>query len=177
MSQHQKEIGMPKRTTNVFSPSMLLVLDKLFRLKIISNNCMFWHVIPVGRNLFEVRLGSEGFTVNEEKRTCSCTMWQLSGIPCVHATKVIFLINMVHESYVPVWFETDMYFVAYYNFVKLVTGLVRDEGAGGSRGGASVFRGKEGDGWSRGGAGGSRGGAFGSRGGASGSRGSADVFR
>ncbi|GJT52801.1 multidrug resistance-associated protein 5 [Tanacetum coccineum] len=110
-----------------------------------------------------VRSGCKGFTVDEGKRTCSCRMWQLSGIPCFHATKVIFLINRVLESDVPAWFETDMYLVAYHNFVKPVLedvdvvqrGPVRDEGAGGSRGDAR----------------GSRGGASGSRGGASRSRG------
>ncbi|GJX66193.1 hypothetical protein Tco_0300536 [Tanacetum coccineum] len=45
-------------------------------------------------------------------------MWQLSGLPCVQAIKVIFLINRVPESYVPAWFETDMYFVAYHNYVN-----------------------------------------------------------
>ncbi|GJV64238.1 multidrug resistance-associated protein 5 [Tanacetum coccineum] len=50
----------------------------------------FWHVIPDGGNLFNVRSGSEGFTVDEGKRTCSCRMWQLSGIPCVHATKSMY---------------------------------------------------------------------------------------
>ncbi|GJS37581.1 multidrug resistance-associated protein 5 [Tanacetum coccineum] len=83
----------------------------------------FWHVIPAGGNLFEVRSGSEGFTGYEGKRTCSCRMWLLSGIPCVHATKVIFLINRVPESYVPAWFETDMYFVAYHNFMKPIPGM------------------------------------------------------
>nr|GEV01943.1 multidrug resistance-associated protein 5 [Tanacetum cinerariifolium] len=47
----------------------------------------FWHVIPAGGNLYEVISGSEGFTIDEGKRTCSCRMWQLSGLPCVHATK------------------------------------------------------------------------------------------
>ncbi|GJV01948.1 integrase, catalytic region, zinc finger, CCHC-type containing protein [Tanacetum coccineum] len=37
----------------------------------------------------KVRSGSEGFTVDEGKRTCSCRMWQLSGIPYVHAIKAI----------------------------------------------------------------------------------------
>ncbi|GKC85941.1 pentatricopeptide repeat-containing protein, partial [Tanacetum coccineum] len=74
-------------------------------------------------NLFKVRSWSEGFTVDEGKRTCSCRMWQLLGIPCVHATKVIFLINRAPESYVPAWFETDMYYVAYQNFVKPVPGM------------------------------------------------------
>nr|GEU66036.1 MAK10-like protein [Tanacetum cinerariifolium] len=115
-------------------------------------------VIPAGGNPFEVRSESEGFTVDEGKRTCSCRMWYLSGIPCVHAIKVIFLINMVLESYVPAWFKTDMYFVAYHNFLKPVPGrprkkkavinledgdvhvhvrgIVRDENAGRSKGGA-----------------------------------------
>ncbi|GJW68901.1 multidrug resistance-associated protein 5, partial [Tanacetum coccineum] len=61
--------------------------------------------------------------VDEGKRTCSCMVWQLSGLPCVHATKVIFLINRVPESYVLAWFETDMCFVAYYNYVKPVPGM------------------------------------------------------
>ncbi|GJU51851.1 multidrug resistance-associated protein 5 [Tanacetum coccineum] len=114
---------MVEGTTKVFSPSMLLVLNKLFRLKLTTNNYRFWHVIPAGGNAFEVRSGSEGFTVGEGKRTCSCRMWQLSGIPYVHATKVIFLINRVPESYVPAWFETYMYYVAYNNFVKPVPGM------------------------------------------------------
>ncbi|GKA01300.1 multidrug resistance-associated protein 5 [Tanacetum coccineum] len=88
------------------------------RLEWLKEQQRFWHVIPAGGNLNEVRSGSEGFTVDEGKRTCSCRMWQLSGLPCVHATKVIFLINRVSESYVPAWFETDMYFVAYHNYVK-----------------------------------------------------------
>ncbi|GJT85343.1 multidrug resistance-associated protein 5, partial [Tanacetum coccineum] len=83
----------------------------------------FWHVIHAGGNHYEVRSGSEGFTVDEGKRTCSCRMWQLSGLPCVHAIKVIFLINKVSESYVIAWFETYMYFVAYHNYVKLVPGM------------------------------------------------------
>ncbi|GJR40733.1 multidrug resistance-associated protein 5 [Tanacetum coccineum] len=225
---------MAEGTTKVFSPLMLLVLDKLFRLTLISNNCKFWHVIHAGGNLFEVRSESEEFTVDKGKRSCSCRMWQLSGIPCVHATKVIFLINRVHESYVPTWFETDMYFVAYHNFVKPVSGMnfwpdqsmystvlqpkpkkclvglerkeselkvrvvvqleslrprkkqsvgdvedvnvvlkgpVRDEGVGGSRGGASGSRGRGCAGGSKRGASGSRGGGAGvSRGGDGGSR-------
>ncbi|GJR92532.1 hypothetical protein Tco_0264706 [Tanacetum coccineum] len=51
-------------------------------------------------------------------------MWQLSRIPCVHATKVMFLIYRVPKSYVPAWFETDMYFVAYHNFVKPALGMI-----------------------------------------------------
>nr|GFC88447.1 hypothetical protein [Tanacetum cinerariifolium] len=50
----------------------------------------FWHVISAGGNLFEVRSGSEGFTLDEGDKTCSCKMWQLSGMPCVHVTKSMY---------------------------------------------------------------------------------------
>ncbi|GJZ80451.1 hypothetical protein Tco_0645445 [Tanacetum coccineum] len=39
---------------------------------------MFWHVIPAGGNLFEVRNGSQAYSIDEQHRTCSCKMWQLS---------------------------------------------------------------------------------------------------
>ncbi|GJY12619.1 multidrug resistance-associated protein 5 [Tanacetum coccineum] len=111
---------MAEGTTKVFSHSMLLVLYNLFRFTLIINQYRFWHVIPAGGNLFEARSESKGFTADEGKRTCTCRMWQLSGLTCFHATKVIFLINRVPKSYVPAWFETDMYFVAYHNYVKPV---------------------------------------------------------
>nr|GEZ60005.1 transposon protein, putative, Mutator sub-class [Tanacetum cinerariifolium] len=38
----------------------------------------FCHVILSGGNLFEVRSKSEGFTVDEGKKTCGYRMWQLS---------------------------------------------------------------------------------------------------
>nr|GEU98322.1 multidrug resistance-associated protein 5 [Tanacetum cinerariifolium] len=54
------------------------------------NTNKFWHVIPAGGILYEVRLGSEGFTVDKGKRTYSCRMWQLSGLPCVYDTKSMY---------------------------------------------------------------------------------------
>ncbi|GJX07497.1 multidrug resistance-associated protein 5 [Tanacetum coccineum] len=47
------------------------------------------HVIHTGGNIFGVRSESDRFTVDEVKWTCSCRMWQLSRIPCVHATKFL----------------------------------------------------------------------------------------
>ena len=86
-------------------------------------SCRFWHVIPAGGNVFEVRSGSQSFTIDEPKTTCTCRMWQLSGIPCVHATKVILYINKTLESYVPDWFKTDMYHQTYSNYMKPVDGI------------------------------------------------------
>ncbi|GJR50203.1 putative reverse transcriptase domain-containing protein [Tanacetum coccineum] len=40
------------------------------RLEWLKEQQRFWHVIPAGGNLFVVRSGSEGFTVDEGKKTC-----------------------------------------------------------------------------------------------------------
>ncbi|GJS81697.1 multidrug resistance-associated protein 5 [Tanacetum coccineum] len=141
----------------------------------------FWHVIPAGGNLFEVRSRSEGFTIDEGKRTCSCRMWQLSGIPCVHATKSMYStvlppkprkmpgrprkkrIKAIGEggSSTRVSKPRKKQSVGDVEDVDVVLrGLVRDEGVGGFRGGAGRSRGRGGADGSRGGTGGSRGGAL-----------------
>nr|GEW70576.1 hypothetical protein [Tanacetum cinerariifolium] len=60
------------------------------RLEWLKEQQRFWHVIAGGGNLDKERLGSEGFTIDEGKRTCSCKMWHLSGLPYVHATKSMY---------------------------------------------------------------------------------------
>nr|GEU94836.1 multidrug resistance-associated protein 5 [Tanacetum cinerariifolium] len=101
----------------------------------------------------------EGFTVDEGKRTCSCRMWQLSGLPCVHATKVG---RPKKKQPVDDFEDVDV----------VQRGPVRVEDASETRGGAigSRGRGGKGDGGS-GGASGSIGRGAGRSGGASGLRG------
>ncbi|GJY34050.1 multidrug resistance-associated protein 5 [Tanacetum coccineum] len=69
------------------------------RLEWLKEQQRFRYVIPAGGNLFEVRSGSEGFTVVKGKK------------------------DLVPESNVSAWFETHMYFVAYHNFVKPVPSM------------------------------------------------------
>ncbi|GJS41416.1 pentatricopeptide repeat-containing protein [Tanacetum coccineum] len=81
------------------------------------------HVIPAGGNLFEVRNGSETFKVDEHNRTCTCRMWQLSGLPCPHSIVVIFKINKRAEDYIPNCFRKDAYFKAYHQYMTPVGGM------------------------------------------------------
>ncbi|GKD28813.1 multidrug resistance-associated protein 5 [Tanacetum coccineum] len=138
---------------------------------------------------------SEGFTVDEGKRTCSCRMWQLSGIPCLHATKSMYSNVLPHKPrkmpgrprkkriraigkggsstrVSKAGRPRKKQSVGDVEDVDVVLrGPVRDKGVGGSRGGVGGYR--SGAGVSRGGAGVSRRGAGGSRGGVGGSRGCA----
>ncbi|GKE77096.1 hypothetical protein Tco_1543216, partial [Tanacetum coccineum] len=54
----------------------VIVLERMNKIREISRK---WNL--------GVRSGSEGFTVDEGKKTCSYRMWQLSRILCFHATK------------------------------------------------------------------------------------------
>lgn len=82
-----------------------------------------WKVIPGGGTKFEVRFGHDAFIVDEENRTCTCRMWQLSGIPCSHAVAAIFFINKMPEDYVPHWFKVGLYKETYGNYLQPVQGM------------------------------------------------------
>ncbi|CAI9289304.1 unnamed protein product [Lactuca saligna] len=48
-----------------------------------------WFVHPSGLNAFEVRNGFHSYGVNLEGMYCTCRLWELSAIPCVHAQATI----------------------------------------------------------------------------------------
>ena len=83
----------------------------------------FWHVIPTGGDLFEVRNGSKAFKVDEQHRTCTCRLWQLSGLPCAHAIAVIFKLNRRVEDYVPGCFRKQSFYSAYHQYLTPVGGM------------------------------------------------------
>ncbi|GKF36588.1 pentatricopeptide repeat-containing protein, partial [Tanacetum coccineum] len=83
----------------------------------------FWHVIPAGGNLFEVRNRSEAFRVDEHNRTCTCRMWQLSGLPCPHSIAVLFKLNKRPEDYIPTCSRKEVYFKAYHQYMTHVGGM------------------------------------------------------
>ncbi|GJW39230.1 pentatricopeptide repeat-containing protein [Tanacetum coccineum] len=93
------------------------------RLEITKDQHRFWHVIPTGGNLFEVRNGSEAFGVDEERRNCSCRLWQLSGLPCCHAIAVIFKLNRMVEDYVPDCYRKQAFYDTYHQYLTPVGGM------------------------------------------------------
>ncbi|KAJ9538480.1 LOW QUALITY PROTEIN: hypothetical protein OSB04_031213 [Centaurea solstitialis] len=93
------------------------------KLDIAKDQQRFWSVIPGGLSMFEVRLGNDAFIVDEDKKTCTCRMWQLSGLPCHHAVAALFYIHKHPEDYVPSWFWKDMYKVAYNHHLLPVQGM------------------------------------------------------
>lgn len=83
----------------------------------------YWNVVPGGGSQFEVRKGHDAFVVDEEKRTCTCRMWELSGLPCEHSVAAIYFLHKNPEDYVPAWFRKEMYLKAYSYHIQPVQGL------------------------------------------------------
>ncbi|KAJ9542857.1 hypothetical protein OSB04_029363 [Centaurea solstitialis] len=74
----------------------------------------FWHVVPSGGNMFEVRRGFDGYVVDTTTKTCTSRILQLSGIPCPHAVATLYFIHQDPSNYVyPSFSRTN--FVATYN--------------------------------------------------------------
>lgn len=83
----------------------------------------FWHVLPCGGDLFEVKSGLDAFIVDIDDRSCTCRMWQLSGLPCAHAMAAILYVNKIPETYVPDCFRKTMFLEAYNHYLKPLNGM------------------------------------------------------
>ncbi|GKC10833.1 zinc finger, PMZ-type containing protein, partial [Tanacetum coccineum] len=76
-----------------------------------------WYVFLSAYEDMEVRCGDQAYAVNLSSRTCSCRLWQLSGVPYIHAIAGYIYLNRdpdegVHFSYSQdVWARTYQYFI------------------------------------------------------------------
>ncbi|CAI9270933.1 unnamed protein product [Lactuca saligna] len=81
-----------------------------------------WNVNPSGPSIFEARNGLEGYVVNLQSRVCSCRLWDISGIPCVHAQCAILFIGQDLVHFISEWFNVDRFKAIYVNNILPVNG-------------------------------------------------------
>ena len=86
------------------------VLKRLHREKTASSK---WLASWAGHTQFEVKSGLQNFTVDMEKRHCSCRKWDTTGIPCAHAISCIFFNRQKAEQYVHRCFHVSTYKACY----------------------------------------------------------------
>lgn len=82
----------------------------------------FWTSYPFGDGLYEVKHRTDGFIVNFRKKSCTCRMWNLSGIPCPHAISAIYHERKQPEDFVSDWLKKEKHTKAYANFMKPING-------------------------------------------------------
>lgn len=93
--------------------------------KILEENKLqyrFWNCSHNSDRKFEVKLGDVGYIVDMSSLTCSCRMWQLSGIPCCHAINAIYFLCDSPNKYVAKWYFKDTYMKTYRPYLEPMNG-------------------------------------------------------
>nr|KAJ0212398.1 hypothetical protein LSAT_V11C400194960 [Lactuca sativa] len=81
-----------------------------------------WNVNPSGPSIFEARNGLEEYMVNLQRKVCSCRLWDISGIPCVHAQCAILFTGQDPVHFISEWFNVDRFKAIYANNILPVNG-------------------------------------------------------
>ena len=84
--------------------------------------CRHWYYYSNGFQEMEVRNGDEAFCVNLQNKVCNCRMWELSGVPCVHAVAGYLHIGKEVDLGVSYWYSQEAWFNAYQFSIKPVLG-------------------------------------------------------
>ena len=95
------------------------VLKRLHREKIASNK---WLACWAGHTQFEVKNGLQSFTVDMEKKHCSCRKWDTTGIPYAHAISSKFFNRQEAEQYVHRCFHVSTYKACYEPVITPING-------------------------------------------------------
>ncbi|KAH7844045.1 hypothetical protein Vadar_023666 [Vaccinium darrowii] len=82
-----------------------------------------YHIIPCGEGEFEARHIHWGqYSVNLQKRSCSCRRWELTGIPCEHGALVIAMEGRQPEDYVSDWYSKKTFLTSYKHILHPMNG-------------------------------------------------------
>ncbi|CAH1423885.1 unnamed protein product [Lactuca virosa] len=57
----------------------------LLKMEEFAEDIRTWYAVPSGVNSYEIRNGFQSYGVDLEHHYCSCRLWEIAGIPCVHA--------------------------------------------------------------------------------------------
>ena len=77
---------------------------------------------PSGRFMYEVDNDRERHVVNLTNRTCSCRIWDLTGLPCKHGIAAIFKNLEKVEDYVHPCYLRETYLQTYQEIIQPMPG-------------------------------------------------------
>jgi hypothetical protein len=95
------------------------------KLKVNIQRTQFLDVLWNGKDGFEVRhMNGRGrkYTVNLEKRTCSCGYFQLAGLPCCHAITAIYKCGKVVDDFIDNCYSIEQFKKIYEHCLEPVEG-------------------------------------------------------
>ncbi|KAL3509707.1 hypothetical protein ACH5RR_029108 [Cinchona calisaya] len=80
----------------------------------------FFDSLEAGRGVWEVTELRKTYVVALNENSCSCNEWNLTGIPCVHATTAIVNGNNEPSEFVNDFYTVDSYKITYQHMIMLV---------------------------------------------------------
>ncbi|XP_016186019.1 uncharacterized protein LOC107627713 [Arachis ipaensis] len=114
MATHKKVLST---YTGVLAPVQQRKMEDIMK------DTKFWTAQWTGdndRNVFEVQRHLKKVGVHLGRHTCSCNLWQLTGIPCVHALTAIQKRCDRPEPYVHPWLKMDAFRATYEHVIRPV---------------------------------------------------------
>lgn len=88
-----------------------------------SEHVSSWRAIWNGAESFQVSGPIGQFVVNLRQKKCSCRLWQIRGIPCVHAIACIIKDNQEVVDYVATCYSRERMVKLYENVLYPVNGM------------------------------------------------------
>ncbi|XP_042488847.1 uncharacterized protein LOC122068993 [Macadamia integrifolia] len=85
-----------------------------------ARECM---VLRAGVDKFEVTENQGRYVVDLKNQSCGCMVWNVSGIPCKHATACIKFKRESLEKYCDEYYSVGKYFATYKDIVHALPGL------------------------------------------------------
>lgn len=86
------------------------IQKKLDKAKALAAQC---RVIPSTATIFQVSHLMDSLSVDLEKGTNTCNVWDLTGISCLHVVACIFFCHKNAEDFVAKWYTRETYLKSY----------------------------------------------------------------
>ncbi|KAL0719454.1 hypothetical protein Bca4012_068778 [Brassica carinata] len=120
--QTMVRISLRKQKTGKWNKRHSLKVDKVIAAEEKERkNCSV--AIPSTNGTYEVIENGIAHKVHMRLRTCTCRRWDLTGIPCRHALKVVLLKKLNVEDYISDWYLTSKWVAQYSDTISAMNGL------------------------------------------------------
>ncbi|CAI9280085.1 unnamed protein product [Lactuca saligna] len=94
----------------------------LLKMEEFAEDIRTWYAVPSGVNSYEIRNGFQSYGVDSEHHYCSCRLWDIAGIPCVHAQVAILYTNQDPKEFISTWFNKSNYMATYQSNILPING-------------------------------------------------------
>ncbi|XP_057811441.1 uncharacterized protein LOC131025662 [Salvia miltiorrhiza] len=116
MSRQVQKLEKVKDSSDCICPG---IRKKLENLRFQSRHCI---AAPALGGKFEITFHEDKFVVFVEGKECACRVWQLIGIPCVHAICAIQYMSKDPVDYLSNYYSMEMYRATYDYALEPVNG-------------------------------------------------------